>query len=332
MPAKRNGVTDRMGYVMSKLSLAAADPMLEVFTKPSIIRGRQTTIECVKVGGQTYTLKKGLATIMSLEDEWFEDVADPEAVVESLKSSTGFKPDVFTFWQRVPDVEPKYPFPIEWEEIAVLPVTSYDHWWNNQIKSRVRNQIRKARKEGLAVRDAAYDDEFVRGMTEIFNETPVRQGRKFWHYGKDFQTVKREFSRYLHREDMAGAYYKDEMIGFIMLSDAGRFGLMGQIISAISHRDKFTNYALMAKAVELCERKKLPYLAYLYWSDGSLSEFKRRCGFECVRVPRYFVPLTAKGKMILRFGLHRGWREIIPKQLKDPLKKLRSNWYAMGRS
>ena len=114
-----------------------------------------------------------------------------------------------------------------------------------------------------------------------------------------------------------------------MMGNAGSYGVTGQIISMVEHRDKFTNYALMAKAVELCETKGLSYLVYLFWNDGSLAEFKRRCGFECVKVPRYFVPLTAKGRAALRLGLHRGWHGLLPKQLKAPLKKLRSKWYAL---
>ena len=78
------------------------------------------------------------------------------------------------------------------------------------------------------MREAAYDDEFVRGMTEIFNEAPIRQGRRFWHYGKDFETVKQQFSRYLFREEMIGAYYGGEMIGFIMLGNAGNYGTRGK--------------------------------------------------------------------------------------------------------
>jgi hypothetical protein len=79
----------------------------------------------------------------------------------------------------MPDVEPKFPYHLEWEENAVLPVTTYDHWWNSQIKSRVRNQNRKSEKEGLLVKEVPYDDDFVHGMTAIFNESPVRQGRRF---------------------------------------------------------------------------------------------------------------------------------------------------------
>src|SRR5262249_37200537 len=147
-----------------------------------------------------------------------------------------------------------------------LPITSFDHWWNKQIKSRTRNLIRKTEKSGVEVREAIFDDEFARGMTDIFNETPVRQGRRFWHYGKDFETVKRQFSRYLFREHLIGAYYRGELIGFVMLANAGRYALTGQIISKIQHRDKSTNNALIAKAVEVCEQKQLPYLVYLYWS------------------------------------------------------------------
>src|SRR5262249_47490975 len=151
-------------------------------------------------------------------------------------------------------------------------------------------------------------------MTAIFNETPVRQGRRFWHYGKDFHTVKTQFSRFIHREDIIGAYYQDELTGFIMMGSACRYAVTNQIISAIKHRDKFPNYALIAKAVELCERKRIPYLVYLFWTDDSLAEFKRRSGFVKTRVPRYFVPLTPKGRIALKLGLHRSWKTLLPKQ------------------
>ena len=247
----------------------------------------------------------------------------------SAASSKGLPPDLFTFWQRLPDTEPRFQYHMEWEEIAVLPVKSYDHWFKQQIKSRVRNQIRKAEKEGVTVRETGFDDDFVRGMTAIFNEAPVRQGRRFWHYGKSFETVKSQFSRYIHREHMIAADYQGEMIGLIMLGNAGRFGLTGQIISAIKHRDKATNNLLIAKAVEVCARLGLPYLCYLFWSGDSLAEFKRRCGFEPVRVPRYYVPLTARGRLALKLGAHRGWKAMIPEGLKRKFKHWRSRWYAM---
>ena len=312
---------------MLNQSLTATTGELRAFTKDTLIRGQPARIECVDILGQTYTITRGPLTTISLEDDWFEDVAEPEAVIAALKDSTGVKPDIFTFWQRLPHVTPKYSFHAEWEELAVLPVVSHDHWWNHQIKSRVRNQIRKAEKEGLVVREAVFNEHFIRGMTAIFNETPLRQGRKFWHYGKDFQTVKTQFSRFIHREYMIGAYYKDELIGFMMLGNAGRFGVTGQIISATKHRDKHTNNALIGKAVQLCAERGLQHLSYIYWSDNSLAEFKRRCGFERTRVPRYFVPITRKGQVAIKLGLHRGWKALLPVQLKTMLKRLRSGWH-----
>jgi hypothetical protein len=300
--------------------------LLRTFAKDTLVKGQPAQVECVDIGGQTYSITRGPLTVVSLEDEWYEDVRDPEAVIASLREQSEFKPDLFTFWQRLPDLEPRYSFHREWDEIAVLPA-NYDHWWNHQIKSRVRSLVRKSEKEGVVVRETSYDDDFVRGMTAIFNEAPVRQGRRFWHYGKDFDTVKRQFSRYVDREHMIGAYYRDEMIGLIMLGNAGRFGITGQIISSIKHRDKATNNALIAKAVEVCEKAGLQHLVYLFWSDDSLSEFKRRCGFERTAVPRYYVPLTAKGKLGLQLGAHRGWSAMLPGRVKAPLKRLRASWY-----
>ena len=299
------------------------------FTKETLVNGRPTDIQCVDIRGQTYVVNGGLISIIRLEDEWFEDVDDHVAVIQALKSQARPLPDILTFWQRMPDVQARQDLHTEWEDIAVLPIQSYDHWWKNQIKSRVRNQIRKAEKEGLVVKEVAYDDDFVRGMTAIFNESPVRQGRPFWHYGKSFDTVKAQFARYLHRERMIGAYMNGELIGFIMLANAGRFGVTGQIISSIKHRDKSPNNALIAKAVEVCAEQKLGYLIYLFWSEDSLAEFKRRCGFERVAVPRYYVALTPKGRLALKLGLHRGWKALLPVRLKSVLKRLRTRWYGI---
>src|SRR2546425_3427497 len=312
---------------MSVIASSRLSEMPRVFSRENLIEGHPRRISCVEICGQIYSITRGPITIVRLEDEWYDDVRDPDAVIDSLKRAKGVGADIFTFWQRLPDLEPKYSYPMEWEELAVLPITSYQDWWNHQIKSRVRNLIRKSAKEGIELREISFDDNFVRGMTAIFNEVPVRQGRRFWHHGKDFETVKRQFSRSLPREDVIGAYYRGELIGFVMLGNAGCFAITGQIISSIKHRDKATNNALIAKSVELCEKKGMSYLVYLYWSDDSLAEFKRRCGFERRKVPRYVVPLTRLGRLGLRVGLHRGWKQMLPKQIKSRLKRLRGAWY-----
>jgi len=316
---------------MLKRDFPAPGQKPRVFRKHTLIDGRALSIRCIEINGQIYySLPRQLVSIARLEEEWFEDVADPGFIISALANSQG-KPDIFTFWQRPPDTEPKYHYYIEWESLAVLPVSTYDHWWNKQVKGTTRNMVRKAEKAGLEVRQATFDDDFVRGMTEIFNETPVRQGRRFWHYGKDCETIKRQFSRFLFREDLIGAYYQGELIGFVMLANAGNFGILGQFISKLKHRDKAINNLLMAKTVETCEKRQLPFLIYGSWSESSLGDFKRHSGFKEAKAPRYFVPLTRRGKLALQLGLHRGWTAVIPKELTSRLKTLRSRWYDLYR-
>lgn len=312
------------------MSESAAPSSLQagLFTKETLIRGQPAQIQCVEALGHTFVVGPGVFRKVCLEDEWFEDLEDPEGAIPILQRTLAGTGDLLSFWQRLPDTQARHEYHVEWEEIAALPIQSYEHWWKHQIKSRVRNQIRKAEKDGLVVKEVPYDDEFVAGMTAIFNESPVRQGRPFWHYGKSFETVKAQFARFLHRERIIGAYFNGELVGFIMLANAGRFGITGQIISSLKHRDKAPNNALIAKAVQVCAESKLGYLVYLFWGDGSLAEFKRRCGFEPVTVPRYWIPLTWKGRLALALGLHRGWKAFIPGGLRNHLKQLRGRWYA----
>lgn len=270
-----------------------------------------------------------LLKVARLEQEWYEDVDEPEDMIGALASGpgAGSRADLFTFWQRLPDVTPRYDYHLELEQIAALPVSTYEHWWSDQIKSRTRGLIRKSEKQGVVVREAEYTDEFVQGITRIFNESPMRQGKPFWHYGKDFVTVKRQFSKYLFRERLIGAYYGDELIGFMMIGLAQKYAVTGQIISMIKHRDKATNNLLIAKAVEICAGEKIPYLVYLHWGTGSLAEFKRRCGFVQVSLPRYWVPLTPMGRLALRFDWHKGIVSKLPDAGVTRLKQFRSAWY-----
>jgi len=278
------------------------------------------------INGHSLIIEGNALRIANLEQEWYEDIQDPETFVNEL-AKTEAKPDILSFWQRLPDTQPKYSYSMETEAVAALPIESYSYWWDKQIDCKTRNMVRKSQKKGVTVRMVSFDDEIVRGMTSIFNETPIRQGRRFLHYGKDFETVKREFSRFLFREEIFGAYVGEELVGFIMLADAGRYAYLGQIISKIARRDLAPNNALLAKAVERCAEKGIPYLAYALWLEDGLGGFKRSNGFERFDLPRYFVPLTPKGKLALKLGFHRGWKGAVPKHLRQPLKNLRKRWY-----
>jgi hypothetical protein len=264
----------------------------------------------------------------SLTQEWFEDVDDPPTFLTALRAAQT-RADLFTFWQRLPRTVPRYDYHLEWDSIAVLPVSTYENWYKNQINNKTRNLIVKAKKKGVEVRMASFDDDFVQGMTSIFNETPIRQERWFLHYGKSFETVKAQFSRYLFREELIGAYFEDELIGFIMLANAGQFAYLGQIIAFIRHRDKSPTNALLAKAVEVCAQRKVPFLVYALWPRGPLRDFKRHNGFDCLNLPRYYVPLNAKGRLAMKLRLHRNAADWMPENAIRVLKDMRSKFYSV---
>jgi hypothetical protein len=266
-----------------------------------------------------------------LREEWYRDVENPPSLIERLKGErkrSRLKADIFTFWQRLPEINRKYEYYAERDSIAAIPIKSFSFWWEQQINPKVRNMVRKAEKNGVEVKVVEYNDEFIEGMTKIFNESSIRQGRLFWHFGKDFETVKQEFSRNLFREDLIAAYYMNELIGFIMLADMGSYAAITQILSSLRHRDKSPINALLAKAVQICDKKGFPYLVYASWVGGTLGDFKRHNGFERIDLPRYYVPLSIKGMLALRAHLHHGVKGVAPRKMLDILKTLRSVWYA----
>lgn len=282
----------------------------------------------VDIQGRTILVEGTVPSVARLEQEWCEDIEDPEALVGALQKIRP-TPDILTFWQRLPDFERRYSYFTKLDAVAALPIKSYLYWFEKQVDAAARNKVRKAVKKGVVVKQVDFDDELVKGITSIFNETPTRQGRPFLHYGKDFWEIKSQFSRFLFREEIFGAYLGGELLGFIMLADAGRYVYLGQIISKVAHRDLATNNALLAKAVERCAEKRSPYLVYASWLDNGLGDFKRSNGFQRFDIPRYFVPLTQKGKLALKLGLYRGWKAGIPRQIAQPLKDLRRRWYAL---
>jgi hypothetical protein len=281
----------------------------------------------VFVNDRKIAIEGGLVKIGRLEEEWYEDIDNPLSFATSLKS-TKARPDIFSFWQRLPEIQPKYDFIMEWDNVAALKIKTFDYWWQKQIDAKTRNLVRKAEKKGVTVRLASFDDEFIRGVVAIFNETATRQGKPFWHYGKNFDAIKLEFSINAFREDMIGAYFNNELIGFIMLANAGKYAITTQIISKVRHRDKAPNNALIAKAVETCEKKGIPYLVYAKWPRGTLADFKRNNGFTKINLPRYYIPLSIKGALALKLRIHHGFAGILPERFVLRLIDLRMKWYS----
>ena len=297
------------------------------------VKGKTVAVPSAQIQGRTVLADGKWIGIAGVQDEELvigETTSDPEAFVTEVKGS-GLNADIFTFAQRIPNTSPQYKYHFEWENLAIVPITTYSDWWENRVESSVRRAVKKAAKQGIEVKVADFDDAFVRGIVGINNETPIRQGRAFWHYQKSFEAVKDENSTYPGRNTFLGAYYQGELIGFMRLIHAGKLASVVQLLSMMKHYDKRPTNALIAKAVEVCEQLGMSYLMYCNYvyndPESSLTEFKRRNGFEKVVLPRYYIPMTLKGQIALGFGLHRRLVERIPKPVVSRLLKIRSYLY-----
>jgi hypothetical protein len=236
--------------------------------------------------------------------------------------------------QKLPETEPKYPYPMEWDNFAALPVSTFDHWWTQQLGFKARNKAKQAEKKGVTLREVPFDDALVKGIWEIYNECPVRQGRPFSHYGKNIETVRKEEATFPESSIFIGAFLGDKLIGFIKLvSDETRTqaGLMN-IVSMIQHRDKAPTNALVAQAVRSCAERGISHLVYSNFAYGnkqpdSVADFKERNGFLRINVPRYYVPLTSLGWAAFNMGLHHRFVDQFPEPLTAKLREFRNAWY-----
>ncbi len=291
-------------------------------------------ITTVKVCDREIRIEGRLLRIARLERERHEGLADPEAVLDGLQRYP-YKADLFTFVQRLPETKPKYSYPMEWDNLAVLPISTFDHWWKKQVDNKTRNMVRKAEKSGLTLREVPFEDTLVRGIWEIYNESRFRQGKRFPHYGKGIATVHREEATHLDHSIFIGAFLGEEMIGFIKLveDDARKEASLMNIVSLIRHRDKAPTNALISAAVRACADREIPYLVYSKFAYGkrqrdTLSDFKHNNGFKRIDLPRYFVPLSLCGRAAFRMGLHHRFYDRVPGSVATKFRELRAAWYS----
>jgi len=287
----------------------------------------------MRICGKDIKVQGQLIRIARLGGEWYDFLEEPEVALDTLRKS-GNRIDLFTFTQRLPDTKPKYRYPMEWDNLAVLPVSTFEHWWAKQINDKTRNMARRPEKKGVKIREVHFDDALVQGISTIYNETPIRQGKPFWHYRKDLETVCRENGTFPDRSIFIGAFFEEQLIGFAKLTTdefRGQAGLM-QILSMIKHRDKAPTNALIAQAVRSCADRGVPFLVYAQFSYGNkewdgLAEFKHNNGFRRVDLPRYYVPMSAFGSIALHLGLHRGLESYVPGTVRAKYRYLRNIWY-----
>src|SRR5690349_290531 len=204
------------------------------------VKGRNVRVPSAQIDGRTVISSgKWLKSAVIHDEELIEGetVADPESFLSRLKQ-TGLNADIFTFAQRLPDTTPRHSYHMEWDNLAIVRITAFSDWWDKRVESSVRRAVRKAAKSGVEVRLQTLDESFVEGIVGINNETPIRQGKAFWHFQKSFDDVKLENSTYPERNAFLGAYYQGEMIGFIRMIYTEKVANIIQLLSMVKHYDK----------------------------------------------------------------------------------------------
>ncbi|PYR52406.1 MAG: hypothetical protein DMF89_02845 [Acidobacteria bacterium] len=293
------------------------------------IKGKNTMVPAADVNGRTVIVVGKWLKVASIKDETFTEgnvIEEPERFITLLKQ-TGLRADVLTFSDKPPFTGPKHCYHCEWDNLAAIDTTDWDAWWE-RLPQETRKNVRRAQKRDVTVRVVDLDDELIRGIVAIYNECPIRQGKAFPHYGKDFDTVKREVSTFPENSEFLGAYVGSTLIGFIKLVYLGPMASILHIVSLTAHEDKRPTNALLAEAVAQCVRKKKTSLVYGNYTYGkkaesSLTEFKRRNGFDKVMFPTYYVPLTVKGTVTVALKLHLGLVGVLPPRLLATLLGLR---------
>lgn len=298
-------------------------------------RGRWVKKPALKLNGETIIVSGNWIKIASLYDEdWIEaDLQDPKLCARFLKGNSAvLKADILRFSQMVPDTTPRFEYPMETRSIAVANVGNFKQWWES-LPQESRKNVRRSAKRGVTIQVKSFDEKVISGIAGVQNETPIRQGRKYPHFGKSLDEVRRDHGAFLDRSDFICAYFENELIGFLKLVYRGKIASLLQLNSKVAHYDKRPSNALLAKAVELCEARGITHMTYGLFNYASkgyspLREFKERNGFSEMLLPNYYVPLSAWGKVCVDRKLYRGIREFLPKRIVSTAFNLRTMWYS----
>lgn len=305
---------------------------VEVSTK-----GRWRTVPAVLVEDKALIVAGGwLKRAIVHAEEWLETgVEDPEPYVRALRSQKhgSLRADIFSFSQKLPATEPRHSFPMEWQSVAALRTESYAAWWD-ALPQVTRKNVRRAEKRDVRVVVKKLDDDLIRDIVDVNNDSTMRQRVPFTHYGKTFEQVKKDQTPFSERSDFICAYVGERMIGFIKVVYRGDIASILQILPRASEQDRRPANALLAKTVEACSARGISYLTYGLFNygnkrDSSLKEFKVRNGFDEILVPRYHVPLNIWGATCIRMGLHRGLLGMLPSAVIKAGVNARAVWYGV---
>ena len=158
-------------------------------------RGKHVFVPCIKVNNCEIISRGIFPRIATVFDDFLNPnyIKDPKPYIHAINNKR--MADIFSFLGKIDDSDSKSyniftdenNVHIEHDFLAAIRIKTYDDWLRCDIKKQTRKRIKKSKKIGISVKRVDLDSNLIEDITKIFNETPVRQGRKFWHYGKDFE-------------------------------------------------------------------------------------------------------------------------------------------------
>ena len=158
------------------------------------------------VHGMTVIVSGKILRMASIHDAEFIEAGLGHYVDEFIRdvAATGLNADILAFADPILPEAQQRQRAFEWDNAAVADTTSFDAWWTASPQE-ARKNVRRAAKRGVSVDVTSFDDALVRGIKAIYDETPVRQGRRFWHFQKPLERVAAENATYLDRSEFIGA-------------------------------------------------------------------------------------------------------------------------------
>ena len=303
------------------------------------VRGQWVRVPALEIDGQVMTVKGKWLKVATIHDEWWlkTEIDDPAACVKELKAQRSqLRADIFTFTQKVPGSPAKYPYAFEFDSVAAARTSSFKAWWES-LPQESRKNVRRSQKRGVVVRLDEFNDELAEGIAGVNNDSPIKQGEPNVHYGKSLALVRKDHESFLERSDFICAYFGNEMIGYLKLVHKGEVAAILNLGVKASHSDKRPANALIAAAVDRCEKAGVTYLTYGLYNYGNkrhspLREFKSRNGFTEVFTPRFYIPLTLWGAISMKAKLHRGLIGLLPQSIIEMGIHARMSWYNFRQS
>ena len=68
-----------------------------------------------------------------------------------LALESNIKADIFTFAQKIPNVKPMHNFFFKFDNIAAIPLTTYQNWLNS-VSSGMRKDLKRSKKHRIYVK------------------------------------------------------------------------------------------------------------------------------------------------------------------------------------